>query len=521
MRVKTMKIFSVCGVLIFLSNFPIQAQNWTDAWKLAKMYEQSGEWEKARALYKNLIQANPRNEEIARAYIECCIQTQNEQEALPVIAQMLLISSRPLEWKALQGRLLYRLKKKEEAFQEWDQILERNPKIIEAYRVVAQAMIQEKCMDKAIEVYLKARIKLSKPELFASELAGLYEVQQQYEKATEEWIRFLTSRVSGSISLPFFRYPNTPEIRNAVLRAFRKEIKNASDPIPILQWMMQYSVSVNELGSAWEAVEALEQRAHGKEKGTFFYQFGQVALSHGHWDEAYRAFKEIEDQFPSFSDLSFVFWGLAQVAEQKQRFQEAIFYYDRIIKREKNTPLALQAMGAKARLFKEKLGDPHRGLAMFQSLLEQYPSSPQVNSWLFEAGRCALALGNFASAEQFFRTGLEKETKHSGGQTISFLFFLAKSLYYQGRFKQALDTLQALNHFSKEIEIYKDPYFNDALALRGFLQKYTECCEGLVAFYARAESFQEQKRFREALATLDSIEFRNPNHPFLVEVYYK
>lgn len=519
MRVAMVKIVCALGLLWGYGE-RLQGQSVSDGLKMAKMYEASGEWEKARAVYQHLFQKNPRQEEIAKAYVECCIQTQKEQEALSVVDQVLSFSSRPLEWVVLKARLLYRLGRKGEALREWDRILQLNSKNIDAYRSVAQAMIQEKCMDEAIEVYLKARAQLSRPEVFVTELAGLYELQQQYEKATEEWIRFLTSRGTGAMSLPFFRFPNTPEVRNAVLRAFRKAIRTASDPVPILQWMMQYSLSVNEFSSAWEAVKLLEERGSVKQKGTFFHQFGQVAFSYGLWDEAYRAFKEIEIRYPSYSELSAIFLGLAQVAEKKQSFQEAIGYYDKVLQREKNNALALQAMGEKARVFREKLGNPTQALAMFQVLLEKYPSSSYQTSWLFEAGQCALILGDFASAEAFFQTGYEK-TKQSKDRPISFLFFLAKSLYYQGKFKQALDTLQALNRSWKEIQIYEDPYFNDALALRSFLQKYGESCQNLLSFYSRAEFFLEQKRFREALATLDSLQIQNPNHAFWGEIHYK
>lgn len=516
-----MRFFIVTLTCILVSFFPLQAQKWAEEWRVARKYEQSGEWEKARALYKTLLQNNPKHEEIAKAYVESCIQTAHEQEALPLIDQMLSFSSRAVEWKALRARLLYRLGRKTEAFQEWDEILEKNSKNIEAYRILAQTMIQEKCVNKAIEVYLKARVKLSRPELFSLEIAGLYESQQQYGKATEEWICFLMSNPSPSISLPFFRFPNTPEVRTAVLQAFRKAIKNTSNPIPILQWMMHYSLSVNAFSSAWEAVKALEEKANQKQKGMFLSQFGQIALSQGHWDEAFRAFKEIEVQYSSYSDLSRVFFSLAQLTERKQKFQEAMMYYDKILKKEKNNALAFQAMTEKARLFREKLGDPNGALMMLKALLRDHPSSPQFNSWLLEAGQCALTLGEFASAEKYFQTGLERESKSAGQLTISFLFFLAKSLYFQGKFSQALDTLQALNRSWKNISIYEDPYFNDALALRGFLQKYQACCENPLCFYARAEYFQEQKQFREALASLDSIEVQNPNHPFWVEVYFK
>ncbi len=522
MRTLMVKMLSVYLLWWSLSSVSLQAQNLVEEWKLARMYEQSGEWEKARAVYQHLLQKNPRHEGIAQAYIECCLQIQKEQEALSVVDQMLSFSPRALEWKALRARLLYRLQKKREAFQEWDGILEKDAKNLEAYRIVAQAMIQEKCMDKAMEVYLKARIKLSKPELFASELAGLYELNQEYEKATEEWIRFLrASPASRSVSLPFSRFPNTLEVQNAVLRAFRKEIKNASDSTPLLQWMMQYSLSVNKFSSAWEAVIALEERTHAKQKGTFFHQFGEVAFSRGNWDEAYRAFKEIEIRYPSYPELSRIFLSLAQVAQKKQKFQEAILYYDKILQKEKNNALALRAMEEKARLFREKLGNPTQALAIFRALLQGYPSSSQVGSWLLEAGQCGLVLGDFASAEMFFRAGLEKETKQSSGRAVSFLFFLAKSLYYQGKFSQAMDTLQALNRTWKDVQMYEDPYFNDALVLRGFLQRYGECCRDMLSFYVRAEFFQEQKRFREALATLDSLEAQNPEHPFLAEVHYK
>ena len=67
------------------------------------------------------------------------------------------------------------------------------------------------------------------------------------------------------------------------------------------------------------------------------------------------------------------YFNLAEEAQKKRRFQDAIYYYDKIIKNHKNNSDDYKALFMKAFLYSEELNKKDLALQLFNELIENYP----------------------------------------------------------------------------------------------------------------------------------------------------
>ena len=68
------------------------------------------------------------------------------------------------------------------------------------------------------------------------------------------------------------------------------------------------------------------------------------------------------------------YFNKAEAAQKRRRFNDAIFYYDEVIKHHKNDKDDYKAMFMKGFLFAEELKDTEKAIAIFEEFLKLYQS---------------------------------------------------------------------------------------------------------------------------------------------------
>ena len=124
---------------------------------LKEAYLAGKEYGKVEELVKKDIERDPKNWQAYCELANVCIKTQREEEAKGYLAQAVDIA----------------------------------PDKVRAYQEVATVYLRNGLTPDAIDTYKKARMKLDKPDIFAMDLASLYEALKDYKSAVDEYFLYL------------------------------------------------------------------------------------------------------------------------------------------------------------------------------------------------------------------------------------------------------------------------------------------------------------------------------------------
>ncbi len=93
------------------------------------------------------------------------------------------------------------------------------------------------------------------------------------------------------------------------------------------------------------------------------------------------------------------------------------------------------------------------------------------------------------------------------------LVHLADVVYLDGRFKEVLSLLEELCSEKLKPEETRDPTMNDGLKLRLFVEEHFRRSPEVLSLLARAEFWQRQRKYTQALIDLDSLLTGWPDDP--------
>jgi tetratricopeptide (TPR) repeat protein len=523
------KVKIIAGILLsagLLWNLRLRAgneQNILSTLQAAKTLEDSGEWLQAKQIYESLLRQVPGHPLIATQFFNCCLNLRQFEEALSFAELRQRQENADIYWASMRGRVLFKMGRESEAIREWNRLLASN-RIDEAiYRTVADAMTKEKLYDEAAAVFLQGRKKFGKRDFFAADLAELYEASTDYVKAAEEWLRYLDAHPEQSDMFKnrLSKFPTTESVTKKIVDLFQQNVSRNPDRVDILDLYMQYCLQTNRLDEALRLARESDKKRDPKKRGSFLLQFAEQALQSGAHEQSRHAFESFIKEYPNFPQKTAIALGLAQCYKLERRAKDAVNYYDKVIQENSLGPLAMQALYEKGCLLRDSLNDWNGALKTFQRLVDAFPSAAQRNVWMLEIGDCQLSLGNPAGAEILFKNALQEEQKKTEGNWLPPLFFLARTLYFEGRFQESMELLKTLTAKTLNPKLCQDRKLNDALDLRLFLAEYAEPFPVCVRLYARAEFLQKQSRLPEAASALDSLLDGFTSSPILPLVYFK
>jgi tetratricopeptide (TPR) repeat protein len=517
------------GVLLFTVVFwnthisTSNDQNILNTLQTAQALENAGEWIQAKRIYESLLSQSPNHPQVFSRVLDCCLKLRQYEEALSLVELRLQQEKTNAYLTAMRGRLLFKMGHELEGFREWNNLLASNRMDDTIYCIVADAMIQEQLFDEAIGVYQRGRKNLGDRDSFTVNLADLYETKMEYGKAAEEWLHYLDGHPGQSdiVQNRFARFPKTEPAVKEVVDLFQIIVKRHPDRVDVLNLVMQYFLQVDRYQEALAIAKELEKKSDPKKRGFILMQYADQALQSGYAKQARQAYEIILKEYPDFSGKNAIALGLARCYRSEKKYQDAIFYYDKVIESKSLNTSVMQSLFEKGCIMRDSLNDWNGALAAFQSLVAAFPSAPQRNVWMLEIGDCELSLGDLGKAEILFRQALQEEQKKTEGNWLPTLVLLATTLYYEGRFQNSLELLDTLVVENLNSKLYQDLLLNNALDLRLFLKEFADRFPDGVRLYARAESLQRQSRLKEAVVALDSLLDGFSSNPIAPQCYLK
>ena len=506
------KVFSI---LFLFFSLPLLAQE--QLLQVAKQYLLSGNYEKAAATYKQLLDYSPNDRELQKAYLQCLMGLNDYRSAEKVLKP--LIKSNPDNTELLYQMVkVYRSQKEDKKADKLiSKILDKTPDIDEAVRFNASLFEKDRDLEHAIAVYEKGKAYHKEyPYLYAEELALLYDKQGNREKAVESLLDFYVSKYekADQIKATFMRMMKQPQelkdLQNRIEKRMAKEPEVQAYP-DLIAWMY---IQQQDYEKAFTLIQSIDRKLN--EGGRRMLGFARVCLREAQYKAAFAAYDAVsalgkEQPYYEMSRSEKLtamkialqhnaLYTAADVQALAQAYDDFLNEFPQYMQKE--------TLREYAELEARYAHDIDKAISLLNNVVKS-GSAPAALK-----GRCKLEMGDYELLRDniwdatLLYAQVDKEFKQDAlGEEARFRN--AKLSYYSGDFAWAQGQLDVLKASTSEL------IANDALNLSVLITENNVAADSNpvpLQLFAKADLLEFQNRDEEALALLDSIGIAFPKH---------
>ena len=398
------------------------------------------------------------------------------------------------------GNVFLKTEREEEARVNFDKAIKtaKNPEM--AYREVARVYLRNQQTSKAIDTYLRGRMKLSDPAAFAYDLAGLYEALINYKEAIDEYFLFLGSDstkfdlVEDRINRLIRTKQNLDEIEAALSDRIRKNPKDRFSQ----KLYGDLLFNTGNLTGSFEAYKKVDELF--KAGGRFITTFVRMCLNQGYYDQAIKSSQYLLSRKPDDDVVVFAKLFIAAAREGQEKYAEAANTYQEIIdKYPESFPNEIGLCHfriGEINLF--RFEKPDEAFARYQTVVSNYEKSDPFPAALVRRGDCKMAKGELDSARFYFKMALRDHRVDPKIEEVNFK--LTEIGFFQGNFEEALEGYgRIIADFPKGF------YVNNSLERIIMIGENQELDRPLLAIFARALLEKLQGNDESAISRLDKI----------------
>ncbi len=507
---------------------------------LAQSSERNNDWEKAVKLYTELYENDSTNIVLYESLRRCFLQLKRYDDAVHLIQTQLRFRPNDITVMAQLGIVYARAEENEKSLSTWNRAINIDRRNPNTYRVVANAAIESRMLDPAIDFYLRGRSECGDPFLFAADLAYLYAMMMSYADATREYLILIRQ---SPAQLPFVQsrmasYTNRSDGLSAATIVVENASRANTEIIAIHQLLAWLLMEGKQFEKAFDVYVRIDQwtKAGGRE----ICSFAERALKEKAFPTATTAFKMLIEKYPAFDRLAVAKFGYASTIEEsvapgdsaslqlgsnliafgrgsdpfgpsevrtnetQSRYGEAIAAYTNVVQEYPGTELAARALYRIATIKVERLFNIDDAITTLRQLERGYR---RFRTTLAHAaillGDALLVKGDLDDAARQYRSILSSgdvvpQTKEIAQNRV------AEVEFFQGNFQEATRLLQELTR-NPDSDVA-----NDALSLLIFLEENSTKSGTELKELARAIMFIRQRKLPEALLIVESIQKQYP-----------
>ena len=311
----------------------LHSQTMIDELRSIRALEAAGHDDLALVQYQTLLQKYPDNRLVFQYYTKLLIKKQKYQDALAVCQKAIHV--KPVyERKVVRVLVLKRMgyPAKARAFSDsLFQIYGNDKGFIHS---LASGYIGERLYDEAIDAYQKGAETIQEADAFAWNMASLYIMQQQFDKATIALLDYLEShpKQENVVQSQLNNMPQIKSVYQTVVTVLENRLKTDPQNQLLNTLLYQYYLKNEAFESAYKWLEAQKsQKLHG-EWSPLYFSFGQITSAkeaYGIANQAFRAILSAENPYKEETVLHF----LARNLSEQNKWQEAESTYQRLASR--------------------------------------------------------------------------------------------------------------------------------------------------------------------------------------------
>jgi len=506
-----MKLKIAIIISVFLV-FSLQAQQRNEQkFSLAQSYEQIGDYNSAVKLYEELYQSDPANSMYINALYRIYTQLKNYAALVNILDERIKQSPDDIETYGMLGSTYYLMGNEEKAVEVWNRPFQSGNKNPMFYRVIGNYALERRAFEVAIDLYEQGKNSSDDKILYSFDLARLYSLTMQFEKAAQEYCYILSNQPSQQqvVEAHVFENINRP----GALDAYVKVIEDCSDKNN-LSFSFLLARLYSEKKSYQKAYEIyLYIDEVQSSKGRDLYNFARQMFSEKEYKLSAEVYKKISDLYPESPIISQASLGYARSLEaslleeyekslplwkayfplkrfESEETENVLSTFNVVVNLYKHSEPAYESILRTAIIKFYLLNDYEDARRLLEMIVKEAPLSQNSADAYLELGNIAVIEGNLDDAEKNF-SAILKLLNANETQKNKAIYKLGKVNIYKSQFDEAR------KYLSQVLGNLKDNSANDALELLLLLNPQMSDSSNLVT-YAQAEFLAEQKKFDEA-----------------------
>ncbi|MEM1320201.1 MAG: tetratricopeptide repeat protein [Bacteroidota bacterium] len=493
--------------------------------KLAQQYYQTGEYEKAGALYKKLYDKNSNNDYYFNRYIDCMLAMEAYKECEKIIKDQIKKKPKDVQLLVTYGNLFERQYKDQEAKEQYQKAIKKLGADRFAITKLANAFVNLSKYDLAVEAYEKGSKLLKDKNIFAYNLGDLYRRKGDTPKMIDNYLNSLAEnpgRLSTLKSL-FQRHllseEDYVELQTQLYERMQEDDEAEQYP-ELLTWVF---IQKKDYRGALRQVKALDLKL--SENGGRVFRLAEIAANDKDYDTAILAYDYIVEAKGPNSAYYIEAKRESLTCRRKQLVGGYDYSKEDLLNLERLYQDFLDEFGsnkATATIVAE-LADLEafylNNLDKAIQLLDGMIKYPGLNRYVQAKAKLSLADFYLMQGEQWEATLLYSQVDKAFKDDIlghEARFRNAKLSYYTGDFQWAQTQFDILKASTSKL------IANDALDLSVFIMDNL----GLDSIAAPLEGFAEaellvfQNRFDEAFTKMEDLKKSFPEHALEDDILY-
>ncbi len=263
--------------------------------KLASMFFQERDYEKAASIYERLFEEKP-NSYYYNYLIICYLELNDLKKAEKMVRGQIRQNPASLRYAVDLGYILGRLDEPSKAQRQYEDVLKKLPPERNQIMEVANSFLSRRETDLAVKTYLKGRELLAGSYPFNLELAYIYQSSGNVADMVEEYLNYTDFDIS-KLSYVQDRLQdalaNDPEgTKNDIFRkAVLRRIQRFPDLYHYSELMIWYSVQQRDFELALTQAKSLDKRLG--EDGKRVFDLAKLCISNKAYTEAEDALRYV------------------------------------------------------------------------------------------------------------------------------------------------------------------------------------------------------------------------------------
>lgn len=504
--------------LLLLSVFSTKAQQKEDT--LAAQFFQSGEFDKAAALYQRLFNQT-KSIIFYDPLFTCLLNLKRYNEAEDLSRKLLKTYPNNSMFAVDIGRVLQQRGKKEEAENLYEKLIRELPKNENAIRELASNFYRAEAYDLSIKALQTGRKVMADESAFTFDLIGLYRFRKNKAMLVQEYLLLLETspealpQAQNVFANIFEDNSDYDLLKSALLRRLQKDPQNVAYS-ELLTWQF---IQQKDFNMALRQTLALDRRL--KEDGERVFTLSKILSANKAYQQAIQALNYLTDKgdagrfyIPAKIDLlniktKLLTTGKISRQELLQLEKDYLFLLEEF-GRNSGTAFAIRQL---ANLQAYYLQKPIEAAASLENLLDQSGLPPStVGPAKLELGDIYIVTGEVWEAALIYGQVEKQFANEPAGQEAKFKN--ARLSFFQGDLMWAKAQLDVLKASTSQL------YANDALNLRLLISDnlQNETDSNALRTYARADMLIFKNQHDKALLTLDSISMLYPSNSLADDV---
>ena len=517
------KILVLCVLSLFLPMSPAVAQQSQE--QMAAYYYGNGEFEQAAQLYESLYKAYSNKYYYQRLY-NAYLKLGEYKDALRLAEKRLKGNPKELSLYVDQGNVYLLQDKEKKAKKCFDNAIEEISTNLAPIPDLAMAFVNVGRYDYAVKTYLTARQKTRSPQLYFSELVGVYQAMGDYQAMTNEYFDLLDKQPGMMASIQVNMQKSMLEapdsrLSDGIRQALVDRVRQNPNNHTYLEMMIWFSVQQKDFAFALTQAQAVDARFPEK-GGEQLLRVARIAFENESYDvaaEAYRLIMQKGQENPYYfeSRVGELEVDFARINHNyaidskdfsllKQRYLDA---FAELGKNERTVPL----MRHYAQLMAYYGDDVQAAVSMLDDVLEIPRLKAAIRDEVkLELGDLLLFGGSIWDASLLYMQ-VEKANKNDllGAQAK---YKNAKLSYYNHDFDWASSQLKVLRSSTSKL------IANDAMELSLLISDNMEddSTYTMLELFADADLLLYRNQLDSAWEGFDQITRRTLSHPLFDEI---